>query len=163
LDAAIVTHPHTDHIADIGKLSYFKPKKVVAPRHLPRDAIIAGNPAKDGDAVDAYQQVLRAFPQQLPFEQDPLNLTNSGMYIFYYVPTACAASNLNNHSIVTLASYAGSKILIPGDNQSPSWNELLKLPNFVSAIRDTDILLAPHHGRQEGYSAQGLRSTDYPD
>src|SRR4051812_47569128 len=47
LDAAIITHPHTDHLADIGNLSSFKPKKVVAPRHLTEAEIRAGNQSKD--------------------------------------------------------------------------------------------------------------------
>ncbi len=39
---------------------------------------------------------------------------------------------------------------LPGDNEPPSWEELLAKPDFVEAIRGTDILLAPHHGRPEG-------------
>jgi beta-lactamase superfamily II metal-dependent hydrolase len=153
LDAAFVTHPHRDHIEDIGNLAFFKPKKVVAPRHLGRADIDRGNRAEDREAIDKYFRCLTAFPQSLPYDQDPLNPTNSGMTIFYYTPKGCAASNLNHHSIVTVLSYAGSKVLIPGDNESPSWKELLGQPNFVSAIKGTDILLVPHHGREAGYSA----------
>ncbi|HYT89871.1 MAG TPA: MBL fold metallo-hydrolase [Gemmataceae bacterium] len=154
LDAAIITHPHRDHIEDIGNLTAFKPKKVVAPRHLSKADIDKGNRGEDRDVIERYLQCLRAFPQTLPYEQDPLNPTNSGLSILYYTPTKCATSNLNNHSIVTVVSYAGSKILIPGDNESPSWKELLELPHFVSAIKGTDILLAPHHGREAGYSVE---------
>src|SRR5262245_48318230 len=76
------------------------------------------------------------------------------MSIFYYTPKGCATSNLNNHSIVTVLSYADSKVLIPGDNEAVSWKELLESPHFVAAIRGTDILLAPHHGREAGFSAE---------
>lgn len=64
------------------------------------------------------------------------------------VPT----DNLNNHSAVTVITCADLKLLIPGDNEPPSWNELLAKPDFVEAIGDTDILLAPHHGRESGFS-----------
>jgi competence protein ComEC len=56
--------------------------------------------------------------------------------------------------VVTVLSYAQSKILIPGDNESPSWKELLAQPSFAASIKNTDILLAPHHGRDAGYSAE---------
>ena len=57
----------------------------------------------------------------------------------------------NNHSIVTILSYAGSRIIIPGDNESASWKELLEDAEFVKAIKGTDILLASHHSRESGY------------
>ena len=43
------------------------------------------------------------------------------------------------------------KFLIPGDNESPSWEELLKRPEFRSAIAGTDVLVAAHHGRESGF------------
>lgn len=98
---------------------------------------------------------LKRFPQSVtPLTDDPLHPANAGMSITYYRPTGCGTSNLNNHSLVLIFSYAGSKVLVPGDNESPSWKELLKQPGFVSSIKGTDILLAPHHGRQAGFSPE---------
>lgn len=154
LDAAIVTHPHRDHLADIGNLSYFNPKKVVAPRHLKESDIRGGNRSEDREVIDKYLQCLRTYPSSLPLADDPLSPTNSGMSITYYVSKSSATSNLNNHSVATILSYAQSKILIPGDNESPSWNELLATPGFIASIKGTDILLAAHHGRDAGYSSE---------
>jgi competence protein ComEC len=69
-----------------------------------------------------------------------------------FEPSSCPTSNLNNHSVVTVVIYEGSKMLIPGDNESPSWDELLGKKNFRDAIRGTEVLLAPHHGRKAGFS-----------
>ena len=52
LDTLVITHPHTDHIEDIGHLSLFPlglgrtpgPAVLVAPRHLTEDQIRGGNP-----------------------------------------------------------------------------------------------------------------------
>jgi len=41
--------------------------------------------------------------------------------------------------------------VIPGDNESPSWKELLWRPDFVAAIKGADVLLAAHHGRDAGF------------
>lgn len=43
------------------------------------------------------------------------------------------------------------KFLIPGDNEVPSWEELLSGSGFVQAIQGTHVLVAPHHGRESGY------------
>ncbi len=43
------------------------------------------------------------------------------------------------------------RILLPGDNEPESWRELLGIDGFINAIAGTDILLAPHHGRDSGY------------
>jgi len=45
-------------------------------------------------------------------------------------------------------------MIIPGDNEPPSWNELLERKDFLDAIKGTDILVAPHHGRYSGYSSE---------
>jgi len=48
------------------------------------------------------------------------------------------------------------KIVIPGDNEAPSWNELMKNVMFTMAVRDTTILIAPHHGREAGFCEELL-------
>jgi competence protein ComEC len=158
LDAAFITHPHRDHIDDIAYLAAFNPAKVVAPRHLTTQDIAQGNKPEDRDSLAKYQAVLARFPQAIhPLLDDPMVPVNSGMSIQYFQPKALASSNLNNHSLVLVFSYAGSKILVPGDNEEASWSELLKNPTFVEAIRGTNVLLAPHHGRAAGYSAELFR------
>ena len=69
-------------------------------------------------------------------------------------PRRSSTSNINNHSIVTVISHANSKIIIPGDNEPPSWSELLEQPSFVKAASDTHLMIASHHGRKSGYHAE---------
>jgi hypothetical protein len=51
---------------------------------------------------------------------------------------------------------------LPGDNESPSWIELLANPNFVAAIKGADVLLAPHHGQGAGYCADLFKAMGKP-
>jgi competence protein ComEC len=55
---------------------------------------------------------------------------------------------------VTVIAYAGSKVILPGDNEPPSWKELLESANFRNAISVADILLAPHHGRESAFCSE---------
>ncbi len=43
-------------------------------------------------------------------------------------------------------------MMIPGDNEKQSWDELLKQQDFLKSSKDVDILIAPHHGRDSAFS-----------
>ena len=79
----------------------------------------------------------------------PVN--NGGVSIKTFVPTQSSMGNLNNHSVVTVIEYSGVKILVLGDNESLSWQELLGRSDFVSAVKNTHVLVAAHHGRESGF------------
>ena len=85
--------------------------------------------------------------------QDDVDLpqNNGGVSIRTFVPRQSATGNLNNHSLVTVLEYSRVKVLIPGDNESASWEELLNRDDFVAAITGTHVLVASHHGRESGF------------
>ena len=64
---------------------------------------------------------------------------------------------MNNHSIVTVFEEAGIKVVVPGDNEACSFDELLKRLDFRVAVANADVLLAPHHGRKAGTHAGFLK------
>ncbi len=152
IDHAILTHPHTDHIADVKNLMNVKPRVLTAPSHLSQDAIMDDILEKDKDIVDKYLDIVDRYSSSVRYGDSPRNPDNNGgVDIKTFTPKESSESNLNNHSVVTVASYAESTILMSGDNESPSWNELLDQASFRKAIRGTDILLASHHGRESGF------------
>lgn len=155
LDAVIVTHPHRDHLDDIFHFDLLSPRVLVRPKHLSEDDIRAGNYTADGRTIEIirkYLEVNRQYSQPVSGDKDPfLPQNNGGAEIRYFVPRRCSTSNLNNHSIVTVASFAGFKIIIPGDNEQCSWNELLEDRTFQEAISRAHILVAAHHGRENGF------------
>jgi len=109
---------------------------------------------KPDKIIDKYLEISKRYNSPVTPSNNPfLEGSNGGVQIQTFAPTSCSTSNLNNHSIVTVISYAQSKMIIPGDNEPPSWEELLKRTDFLAAIKGTDILLAPHHGRSSGFSS----------
>lgn len=153
LDAVVITHPHSDHLYDITNFDTLYPKVLRRPKHLTEDEIRKGNTATDKQYVDKYLEIDNRYNLPVKENDNPFSETNNGGVQFqFFTPNKSAHSNLNNHSIVTVISHASSKAIIPGDNENPSWNELLENKAFKTAIKDADILLAPHHGREAGYS-----------
>ncbi len=155
LDAVIITHPHRDHLDDIINFDELSPKVLSRPKHLSEDDIKSGNRDEDSDVIEEYIKIDKRYNNPVPSEENPfLSDNNGGVEIEKFTPSSCATSNLNNHSIVTVISHSNLKILIPGDNEPGSWNELHEKKDFVSAIKNTDILVAPHHGRKSGFSEE---------
>lgn len=152
LDQVIITHPHGDHIDDILNFDELNPKVLLHPKHLEKDTIMQYATEDNKLILEKYFEINDRYSHPIDPSNDPtLASNNGGVEIKEFIPSQCSQSNLNNHSIVTVLSYAGQKIILPGDNEPASWNELLEDSNFVDAIKNADILLASHHGRESGF------------
>lgn len=57
----------------------------------------------------------------------------------------------NDLSLVVFINFAGFKIVFPGDLEEAGWLALLRKPDFCAELANTDILVASHHGRANGY------------
>lgn len=107
---------------------------------------------EDKHIFEKYFEINKRYSEPITPENNlKLPKNTGGVDIETFVPKSCSTSNINNHSIVTVVSYAQSKVILTGDNEPPSWKELLGKTSFVNAIKDADILLAPHHGRDSGF------------
>jgi len=154
LHELIITHPHRDHLDDIANLGALQPRVLLRPKHLDEAAIREGNRPQDEATIDRYLELHRRYSNPVTYANSPLCAANNGgVEVLPFIPRRAAQSNLNNHSVVCVVSYAGAKMLIPGDNERASWDELLASSEFVRAIAGTDVLIAPHHGREAGFHA----------
>jgi beta-lactamase superfamily II metal-dependent hydrolase len=152
LDVAVITHPHRDHLDDIFNFDLIAPPTLWRPNHLSEADIRNGNRDSDMPVIDEYLRISARYNAPVAPTNDfntPANFGGAEFQVF--VPRGCDKCNLNNHSLVVVVSYAGLKMVIPGDNEAPSWKELLKDPRFVQAVKGADVFLASHHGRQAGY------------
>jgi len=62
------------------------------------------------------------------------------------------AIDTNKLSQLVFVTYNGTRICIPGDLTTPAWEKHLLNNNVHILLRGTDILIAPHHGREDGYN-----------
>lgn len=68
---------------------------------------------------------------------------------YYWVPYP-TFTDANNLSLVSFVSYGSFTILFPGDLERQGWKHLLANPNFVADVQRTTVLVASHHGRDNG-------------
>lgn len=62
----------------------------------------------------------------------------------------------NNLSVVNFLMCHGTGIMFTGDLERDGWLEMLKKPGFVDALRRTHLLVAPHHGRENGCCEEAM-------
>ena len=161
IDHGIITHPDLDHIDDIENFDIDKMKLKVfhCPDHIPDEKVLEGIRDKDRHKFEKYVDMNRRYYQAIPVESpnNPRNPNNyGGLEMDTYISKSCSLDNFNDHSLVAIFQYAGVKVVVPGDNGSCSWEELLGQSDFRYAAKDADVLLAPHHGRESGWHDEAM-------
>jgi len=157
LDHLIISHPHLDHIDDILNVELFDVGVMIRPAYLGRADVMQGIHGADRPKYERYLDLNRRFVWPINPQDDATVRTHfGGLRVQTFAPRTCARSNINNHSIVTVFDEAGVKVVVPGDNEACSFEELLSKRDFRVAVANADVLLAPHHGRRAGTHAEFL-------
>ena len=68
-----------------------------------------------------------------------------------YGSTSGEFQDTNNISLVSFLTIGNTKIIIPGDLEKKGWLQLLHNENFRNELKDVNIFIASHHGRENGY------------
>ncbi len=153
LDYLLITNPDEDHYCNLAHLkdsvditTFIKNPTLNEPafRNIKEE-----NGALSDDA-ETYASMLTSYtaPVPMPFDQGMGGITLKTFWNSY--PTF---SDTNNLSLACFIHYSGFQILFPGDLEAAGWTELLKSADFRSELQKTTILVASHHGRQNGFHA----------
>ena len=157
IDYLIITHPHKDHIKDILNLDKLNlgPRILNRPKSFDVNSLLNGASAADKPLFQKYIDLHNSYNTPLSANEIISTPENyGGLKIDFFANGAEDDNNLNNHSKITVIKYAGTKIVIPGDNEYKSLDGLMRLTSFKNAIADCDILIAPHHGRESAYHTE---------
>ena len=167
IDYLVISHPDRDHIEDLPNFM----QKFRGPRVLCRNSSL---PDKEfsGSGESEYQQWMqylhRRFIYPVPYANDPANPSfNGGIEYKHYdlqygqFPDGSKLEG-NNTSIVTVMLYQGVLFVCPGDIEPKGWEELWNqnknsLKDFITKAKYR-FLVAPHHGRESGYSKEMMDS-----
>lgn len=165
LDYLIISHPDTDHINDLADVvtSLGKPRVFLRNKTLP-------DVEKFESCTLDFQKTLKhldtTYTQNIPWEESPRNPSfNGGVKIKYGMLTwEQAGKSANNSSIVVFYQYAGWLFVLPGDIEEKGWCDLWdKNEKTFEEIIDSSvhrILVAPHHGRENGFSGTMFEDVD---
>lgn len=148
----VITHPHLDHIDDILNFDVNSPTTLNRAKDITNEEVMEGVRECDKPKFRKYCQISDRYCSPVSSTTDPSNPDNyGGLSIDTYNTSLCDNDNFNNFSIITVFQLATCKIVVCGDNETESLDELMRRESFKEAVRNADILVAPHHGRESGY------------
>lgn len=61
--------------------------------------------------------------------------------------------NTNHLSQIVFIEYGDSHICVAGDLEATAWEKILQKQGVIENLQKTNVLIAPHHGRENGYHA----------
>lgn len=150
----IITHPHLDHIDDILWFDNNPSKILHRAKALTNDEVMKGVRECDRVKFEKYCEINNRYNSPVgPNDSDnPDNSNNyGGLEIQIFSTSACDHSNFNNFSAIAVFTLSGVKVVVCGDNETASFDNLMQDYSFKEAIKNADVLVAPHHGRESGY------------
>jgi len=157
IDYLMITHPHRDHIDDILNLKHFTVGIFHRPRNLRKQDIMQGTSDRDKPKYEKFFEMDERYIHPVGPSETTANPNNYGDVIIKTFHTPELNTNLNNLSIFSVLHYEEMKIIIPGDNEYASLDLLMKREDFKAAVKDCDILIAPHHGRESAYHSDFVK------
>ena len=157
----IITNYDHDHIADLPDLN--KKFKIIAFRRNKLENSVIRKIKKDSNS-----HITNAM--EVAFEMnDGYNYNNSipefpNVTLKTYHNNYGTGNNefidTNNLSLVSFLTVNDTKIIIPGDLEKAGWEALIKRSDFRNELKDVDIFVASHHGRENGFC--DLLFQDFP-
>ena len=155
IDALVLTHPHSDHVAGIDKLGLFTIRTLSCARNISRNEILNGNMYGAANWVNSYMNLESGYRIPFSWNESPFNPgNNGGIKVQTFSQNTTAISNLNNRSIVSVVEYFGIKVLLPGDAEPAAFRVLMEDASFLEALAGINVMVVPHHGRESGYCAE---------
>lgn len=157
LDYLFITNADQDHMSDLrglGQMGISVNTLIRNPSYKGAEmrAIKLGSGPLTGDA-EWYVSACDSFnlPTKLPFDQGMNGITCE----LFHNPFP-RFIDTNNLSLVVFICYAGTVFLFPGDLEREGWLALLERPDFRARLRGVDVLMASHHGRENGFCKEAF-------
>lgn len=161
LDYLQISHPHIDHIRDILNVdNNFHPKVFSRNRVITEQKIKEENDEvfdTHGDLIKKYLQFDSSYNGTLAPNEIPDSSEWSGGARVVTFSNTDQDMNLNDLSLIAFIQHGNHVVLYGGDLEEKGWNNLLSKKYFTDWLKITNILIASHHGRENGYSSEIFR------
>ena len=169
IDWLIISHPDKDHIRDIADFDnrydislYTRPEAAARYiRHRKEEAYpddelyqdIASKYLEFENRLGSYhnQSIERG---QLRVHEFSLSPDELRLTPVHELDSNEKGPSMNNLSLLNVFEYNGFKLVTLGDLEKDAIELLLERSDVKKALQGTDVLVAPHHGRDSSYSTE---------
>ncbi len=151
IDYLFVTNADQDHMSDLDGLW----RANIAVRTLIRNPYPSASELRRIKAAGGLSSDIERFlsiheSYNSPVTE-PFNLHMGGITQKTFYNSYPQFQDTNNLSCVVSIEFAGFRILFPGDLEEDGWLALLQHQDFRNELAGVQVLVASHHGRENGY------------
>lgn len=153
-DLLVLTNFDKDHLADLPNFTpTTQPRFIHRNYDLNMDGIVSAKERLNGEVSPGVAQAA-AWTSNV-FTGPRVN-NDYGIQVQHFSnhPDDFGYEDTNNLSVVTFLGYSGVGVLNCSDIERTGLLKLLENPEFRVALANTHVLIAPHHGRENGYCAE---------
>jgi beta-lactamase superfamily II metal-dependent hydrolase len=152
-DILYITHPHADHLSDIQNAydRYMRPNNMFGVDY-DWDDVLEREQDNQKWVIKQYRNLLENIPKGN--YQGEASLWYIHWKPEYAKNTFGESTYINNSSLFLVYTWKTFKISIIGDIEKTALEKLLDDPNLQERAKNTDILVAPHHGHESGFTSK---------
>lgn len=143
LEAMFISHPHSDHIGNLGKVLDI----VACP-------VVYTTPVGFGKPTDKLNEAAGSRGAAVHTLQPGQSVSVAGVAFTALGPNGTFTAEENDNSLVLMAEYMGFRVLFAGDQSFEAEAALLKKGYDVGC----DVLKVGHHGKEDASSEEFIRS-----
>ena len=150
LRSLVLTNYDHDHFSGLPYLNgSAEIVSVLVPKNLSMEEIRNLKPVAT-EALDALEYIRTNYTSRVvgyspPFTRKVFSLEQDAL------AQAGIPIETNHLSQMVFVQYGETTFCIPGDLENRSWELMLAKPDIQSWLKKTNILMASHHGRENGY------------
>ena len=158
LDYLFITNADQDHLSDLeGLWTHGVAVSTLYRNRSISEPSLRGIKEAQGELTNDVQRFLSIHASYTSQIDVPFDAGMGGATIATFWNTYPAFTDTNNLSLVVFVRFGAFKILFPGDMEKAGWMALLNQPAFVNELGGTDVLVASHHGRDNGFCEDVFR------
>lgn len=148
----VITHPHHDHFSDIKNIDCAKPVVLWRVKTYTKDELLDGVRDSEIDDFMRYCDFEKTFNSKVSDDNKPsTGIPFGGLSARVLSTKQCDKRNKNNFSAIVVLQLGNAKVVVCGDNEKDSFDELMSNEDFKEAVAGAFVLVAPHHGRDSGF------------
>ncbi|MEW8442146.1 MAG: hypothetical protein AB2689_28700 [Candidatus Thiodiazotropha taylori] len=152
INSLIISNFDQDHISDLATLSNNFTVGALAVNPSVSASVLRSIKRKGGPISNEMEILLRGMenPNLDTVYHVPYQVDNAYINLYWiYYPLETETNNL---SLVTFIRFGTGNIIYPGDIERNAWNRFLADPRCLYELQQTNVFIASHHGRLNGYN-----------
>lgn len=155
LDYLFITNADLDHLDDLNGLwkagievKTLIRSKGISPADLRKIKMESARDTGLGEDIERYLSIHQSYNTTA---SEPFNAHMGGISYKSFWNSYPEFNKTNDLSMAVFFQYGSFKILFPGDLEVAGWRKLLENKSFREELDSTTVLVAAHHGRDNGF------------